>query len=91
MTTTSNTEIKQLKEYISDRFDKIDKNITDLKVSVARVEEKVTGIDKRLDSLETSVKDQDNRFYCKNIKIFTQWRSRQWLGNLIFLIISLYQ
>ena len=70
MTTTSNTDIQQLKELIKDGFNQLDKKIDDkfnelkleVKEDINRVEKRVIklesdlqGIDKRMSNMETSV------------------------------------
>lgn len=60
MTNTTDSELKQL---IIEKFDQINQSLTDIKVSVARVEEKVSGIDTRLTSLEARVEKQDGRLW----------------------------
>jgi hypothetical protein len=56
MTPTSETDIRELKELISNLDKKID-------VFQARTEEKLDGVAKRLDNLETRERDRDNRFW----------------------------
>ena len=70
MTTSSNTDIQQLKEFINDRLDRLDRKIDDkfnelkleVKEDINRVEKRVIkvesdlqGIDKRISNIETSV------------------------------------
>ena len=62
MSTTSSTEIQQLKEFISDRFNQLDNKIDEVKKDLNEVKQdlkdlsnKVESIDKRLVTVETTV------------------------------------
>ena len=54
MTTEQNTELKELKNFISDRFDKVDSRLE-------KLTEKVDSIDKRLVAVETKVDLMEKR------------------------------
>ena len=88
MTTTSDTELKQLiekldrldekldqkidklDEKLSLKIEKLDEKVDEIKLVQGRNEEKLNGIDKRLDRLETRVDDQDKRFWTLIIGAF---------------------
>ncbi len=70
MTTTSNTELQQLKDFIKDGFNQLDKKIdskfndldkkidnrfNELDKRVIKLESDLQGIDKRMSNMETSV------------------------------------
>ncbi len=55
MSTTSSTEIQQLKEFISDRFNQLDKKVDEIKKDLKDLSNKVESIDKRLVTVETTV------------------------------------
>ena len=61
MTTTSNTEIQQLKEFIGDRFNQLDGKIEKLADKVDNLTEKVNSIDKRLAVVESKVDSTEKR------------------------------
>ncbi|MEO1670649.1 MAG: hypothetical protein AAFR77_07655 [Cyanobacteria bacterium J06631_2] len=85
MTTTSDTEIKQLigkldqkldqldekidqklnkvDEKLSLKIEKLDEKVDKITLAQGRNEEKLNGIDKRLERLEIRVDDQDKRFW----------------------------
>ena len=65
MTTVSNTDIQQLSSLINNRFDRLQDDIVDLKVSVAKLEEKVVSIDRglattneRITEIKTALEDK---------------------------------
>jgi archaellum component FlaC len=62
MTTTSNTDIQQLKEFISDRFNQLDGKIDEVKDDLKNLSSKVESIDKRLIAVETKVDSVEKRF-----------------------------
>jgi prefoldin subunit 5 len=70
MTTSSNTEIQQLKEFIDNRFNQLDRKIdetkselkleitevkSELKQEIVQIKADIKGIDKRLSTVETSI------------------------------------
>ena len=59
MTTTSNTDIQELKEFIKDGFNQLDKKIDDkfneLDKKIIKLESDLQGIDKRMSNIESSV------------------------------------
>ena len=66
MTTSSGTDIQELKEFISDRFNELDKKIDnkfnelkletlEIKGEIKVINKEIEGVNKRLSSLETSV------------------------------------
>jgi predicted RNase H-like nuclease (RuvC/YqgF family) len=70
MTQSTNTDTQQILE----RFDRLDQKIEkltedfasfreDTKVDLATVKTQINALDKRLDNLETTVKEQDKRFW----------------------------
>ena len=61
MTTTSNTEIQQLKEFIGDLFNQLDGKIEKLTDKVDNLTEKVNAIDKRLAIVESKVDSTEKR------------------------------
>ena len=69
MTTKSNTEIPQLKEFIKDGFDRLTRDINQLDGKIDEVKDdlhnlsnKVESIDKRLVAVETKVDSVEKRF-----------------------------
>jgi chromosome segregation ATPase len=54
MTTTSNTDLKQLKEFISDRFNQLDGKIE-------QVREDIKGLDRRLRDIELNQAETKGR------------------------------
>lgn len=59
MTTTSNTDLQELKEFIKDGFNQLDKKIDDkfneLDKRMIKLESDLQGIDKRMSNIESSV------------------------------------
>ena len=55
MFTTSSTEIQQLKEFISDRFNQLDKKVDEINKDLKDISQEVESIDKRLATVETKV------------------------------------
>ncbi len=55
MSTTSSTEIQQLREFISDRFNQLDNKIDEIKKDLKDISNEVESIDKRLVAVETKV------------------------------------
>ena len=55
MTTSSGTDIQQLKEFISDRFNELKLDISEVKGEIKVINKEIEGVNKRLSSLETSV------------------------------------
>ena len=59
MTTTSNADIQELKEFIKDGFNQLDKKIDDkfneLDKRIIKLESDLQGIDKRMSNIESSV------------------------------------
>jgi wobble nucleotide-excising tRNase len=59
MTTSSNTDIQELKEFIKDGFDQLDKKIdnkfNELDKRIIKLESDLQGIDKRISNIESSV------------------------------------
>jgi hypothetical protein len=51
MTTVTESDIKELKDLINSRFDKLSENITDIKVKLAQIESKTDGLEKRVDDI----------------------------------------
>lgn len=51
MTTVTESDIKELKDLINSRFDKLSGDITDIKVNLAKIESKTDGLEKRVDDL----------------------------------------
>ena len=61
MTTTSNTDIQQLKEFIKDNFNQLDRKIDNLTNKVDDLTNKVNTIDKRLAVVESKVDSTEKR------------------------------
>ena len=61
MSTTSGTEIQQLKEFISDRFNRLDHKVDEVKQDLKDLSNKVESIDKRLAIVETKVDSIEKR------------------------------
>ncbi len=55
MTTSSGTDIQQLREFISDRFNELKLDISEVKGEIKVLNKEIEGVNKRLSSLETSV------------------------------------
>lgn len=59
MTTTSNTDLQELKEFIKDGFNQLDQKIDDkfneLDKRIIKLESDLQGIDKRMSNIESSV------------------------------------
>ena len=59
MTTSSNTDLQELKEFIKDGFNQLDKKIDDkfneLDKRIIKLESDLQGIDKRMSNIESSV------------------------------------
>ncbi|MGF1542710.1 MAG: DUF1664 domain-containing protein [Pleurocapsa sp.] len=59
MTAKSNTDIQEIKEYIKDGFNQLDKKIdlkfNDLDKRIIKLESDLQGIDKRMSNIESSV------------------------------------
>jgi hypothetical protein len=51
MTTVTESDIKELKDLINRRFDKLSEDITDIKVNLAKIESKTDGLEKRVDDI----------------------------------------
>jgi hypothetical protein len=51
MTTVTESDIKELKDLINQRFDKLSEDITDIKVNLAKIETKTDGLEKRVDDI----------------------------------------
>lgn len=51
MSTVTEADIKELKDLINNRFDKLSEDITDIKVKLAKIESKTDGLEKRVDDL----------------------------------------
>ncbi len=62
MSTTSSTEIQQLKEFIGDRFNQLDQKVDEVRKDLKDLSNKVESIDKRLVIVETKVDSIENRF-----------------------------
>jgi archaellum component FlaC len=69
MTTTSNTDLQQLKEFISDRFNQLDGKIEKLTDKVDDLSEKVNSLDKRLAVVESKVDSTEKRFNTVEAKL----------------------
>lgn len=52
MSVTIESDLKDILSKIEGRLDRIEQNLTDLKVGQARLEEKVEGLSKRIDNQE---------------------------------------
>ncbi|MGK7896629.1 MAG: DUF1664 domain-containing protein [Xenococcus sp. (in: cyanobacteria)] len=61
MSTTSSTEIQQLKEFIRDRFNQLDNKIDEIKKDLKDISDEVKSIDKRLVTVETKVISSEQR------------------------------
>ena len=55
MTTSSDTDIKELKELIVSQFKQLNDKIDEIKIGQIRLEEKLTGLEKRLDDTKTGL------------------------------------
>ena len=59
MATSSSTDIQQLREFIGDRFNELDKKIdnkfNELKLETAEIKAEIKGLEKRLSNVETAV------------------------------------
>ncbi len=58
MTVTIDQDLKEILALIERKLDNLQKDVTDIKISVARLDERTENIDKRLDKVETSQKNQ---------------------------------
>ena len=55
MTNSSDTDIRELKELIVSQFKQLDDKIDEIKIGQVRLEEKLTGLEKRLDDTKTGL------------------------------------
>ena len=55
MTNSSDTDIRELKELIVSQFKQLDDKIDEIKIGQVRLEEKLTGLEKRLDDTKTEL------------------------------------
>jgi peptidoglycan hydrolase CwlO-like protein len=69
MTTVSETDLKELRDLIDNRFEQLNSKINklngkvdELKISVAKLETKVNGVEQHLTSIERRVNSQTNWF-----------------------------
>jgi hypothetical protein len=51
MTAVTESDFKELKDLINNRFDKLSENITDIKVGLGKLESKAEGLEKRVDDI----------------------------------------
>lgn len=65
-----NQKIDKLEQKLDLKIEKLDEKVDEIKLLQGRNEEKLNGIDKRLDRLETHVDDQDKRFWTLIIGAF---------------------
>ena len=63
-------KLTKLDEKLTLKIEKLDGKVDEIKLAQGRNEEKLNGIDKRLDRLETRVDDQDKRFWTLIIGAF---------------------
>ncbi len=63
-------KIDKLDEKLSLKIEKLDEKVEQINIVQGRNEEKLNGIDKRLDRLEIRVDDQDKRFWTLIIGAF---------------------
>ena len=61
MTTSSGTDIQELKEFISDRFNELKLEMSEIKGEIKVIDKEIEGVNKRLTSLETSVQKISGR------------------------------
>lgn len=66
MTTTSNTEIQQLKEFIKDNLNQLDRKIDD---KFERLNEKIGSLTDKVDDLTNKVSTIDNRLVAVETKV----------------------
>jgi peptidoglycan hydrolase CwlO-like protein len=69
MTAVSETDIKELQEFINNRFEQLNNKIErlnvkvdEIKISVAKLEAKANGVEQHLTSIERRVNSQTNWF-----------------------------
>lgn len=59
MSASSTTDLQQLREFISDRFNEIDRKIdsrfNELKLETTEIKAEIKGIDKRLSNVEAAI------------------------------------
>jgi chromosome segregation ATPase len=61
MATKQNTELKELKQFIGDRFDELKMDIVSVKDEVSQLNTKVIDLDKKLAVIETKVDSTEKR------------------------------
>jgi archaellum component FlaC len=91
MTTSSNTDIQQLKDLIQDRFSQLDSKIDNLNNKVDTLTEKVNEIDKRLAVVESkvdSVEKRVNTFEGKLLDISEKFGELKNWRQIAFIIIA---
>jgi predicted nuclease with TOPRIM domain len=53
MSTVTENDLKELKDLLNGRFDRLENKIQDMEIKLGKIEEKTAGLDKRLDDLNS--------------------------------------
>lgn len=98
MTTVSDTDIKELKAFISTQFssleqkiENITKEVNELKVSIGKLDEKVIAIDKRLDDTNNNLNKRldDTNSQIREIQTKFNGQTNWFVGIFSILVTGL--